>query len=154
MVSTELSPGEWTLDTTASSIGFQAKAAFGMKVNGRFERYESAIADVRAEAARIRDDARADATRIREELRDQANAEVERIRLRGEEQLASQRDQVVRQLKSEIGGLSIQLAERIVGDALIDEGRQRATVDTFLRELDALSAQGDGREATAVGGPS
>jgi polyisoprenoid-binding protein YceI len=31
------------LDTTASSVGFQAKAAFGMKVNGRFERYVSAI---------------------------------------------------------------------------------------------------------------
>jgi polyisoprenoid-binding protein YceI len=43
VVSTELSPGEWTLDTTASSIRFQAKAAFGIKVNGRFDRYESAI---------------------------------------------------------------------------------------------------------------
>jgi polyisoprenoid-binding protein YceI len=43
VVNTELSAGGWTLDTTASSIGFQAKAAFGMKVNGRFDRYESAI---------------------------------------------------------------------------------------------------------------
>jgi polyisoprenoid-binding protein YceI len=42
-VNTELSAGEWTLDTTVTSIGFQAKAAFGMKVNGRFDRYESAI---------------------------------------------------------------------------------------------------------------
>jgi len=42
-VDAELSDGEWTLDTTASSIGFQAKAAFGMKVNGRFGRYESTI---------------------------------------------------------------------------------------------------------------
>jgi polyisoprenoid-binding protein YceI len=42
-VDTELSSGEWTLDTTATSIGFQAKAAFGMKVNGRFDQYESAI---------------------------------------------------------------------------------------------------------------
>jgi polyisoprenoid-binding protein YceI len=42
-VNTELSSGEWTLDTTATSIGFLAKAAFGMKVNGRFDRYESAI---------------------------------------------------------------------------------------------------------------
>jgi polyisoprenoid-binding protein YceI len=42
-VNIELSPGEWTLDTTATSIGFQAKAAFGMKVNGRFDQYESAI---------------------------------------------------------------------------------------------------------------
>lgn len=39
----ELSAGEWTLDKRASSIGFKAKAAFGMKVNGRFDRYESAI---------------------------------------------------------------------------------------------------------------
>jgi polyisoprenoid-binding protein YceI len=43
VVRTELIPGEWTLDTAASTIGFQAKAAFGMKVNGRFDRYESAI---------------------------------------------------------------------------------------------------------------
>jgi polyisoprenoid-binding protein YceI len=42
-VSTELSAGEWTLDKRGSSIGFRAKAAFGMKVNGRFDRYESAI---------------------------------------------------------------------------------------------------------------
>ena len=42
-MNTELSAGEWTLDSRASSIGFQSKAAFGMKVNGRFHRYESAI---------------------------------------------------------------------------------------------------------------
>jgi polyisoprenoid-binding protein YceI len=42
-VDTELSSGQWTLDTTATSIGFQAKAAFGMKVNGRFVQYDSAI---------------------------------------------------------------------------------------------------------------
>jgi polyisoprenoid-binding protein YceI len=42
-VNAELRAGEWTLDTTGTSIGFQAKAAFGLKVNGRFERYQSAI---------------------------------------------------------------------------------------------------------------
>jgi polyisoprenoid-binding protein YceI len=39
----KLSAGEWTLDATATAIGFQAKAAFGMKVNGRFNQYDSAI---------------------------------------------------------------------------------------------------------------
>ena len=42
-MNSELNAGEWTLDTTASSVGFQAKVAFGMKVNGRFDRYDSAI---------------------------------------------------------------------------------------------------------------
>jgi polyisoprenoid-binding protein YceI len=39
----ELSAGRWVLDANVTSIGFQAKAVLGMKVNGRFERYESAI---------------------------------------------------------------------------------------------------------------
>jgi polyisoprenoid-binding protein YceI len=43
VVNTELSSGAWALDTAVTSIGFQAKAAFGMKVNGRFDRHESAI---------------------------------------------------------------------------------------------------------------
>jgi polyisoprenoid-binding protein YceI len=42
-VNNEVSAGEWTLDATATAIGFQAKAAFGMKVNGRFDQYDSAI---------------------------------------------------------------------------------------------------------------
>jgi polyisoprenoid-binding protein YceI len=42
-VNTELGTGAWTLDTTASSVGFQARAAFGLKVNGRFDQYESVI---------------------------------------------------------------------------------------------------------------
>jgi F-type H+-transporting ATPase subunit b len=116
------------------------------------ERYGSALAEARAEAARIRDDARADATRIREELKEQADVEVARIRQRGEEQLASQREQTVRELRAEIGGLSMQLAERIVGNSLGDEASRRATVDRFLTELDGLPAHG-ARHAT-TGGPS
>src|SRR6202165_391509 len=38
-----LDAGEWTLDAAATAIGFQAKAAVGMKVKGRFNRYESTI---------------------------------------------------------------------------------------------------------------
>lgn len=136
------------------SKGVEDSNEAARKLQQAEERYDAAIADVRSEAARIRDDARADATRIREELKAQADAEVERIRQRGEEQLASQRDQAVRQLKAEIGGLSMQLAQRIVGDALIDEDRKRATVDTFLSELDGLAPKDDRREASAAGGPS
>ncbi|MHA6784984.1 F0F1 ATP synthase subunit B [Pseudonocardia saturnea] len=137
------------------SKGVEDSNEAARKLKQAEERYDAAIADVRSEAARIRDDARADATRIREELKAQADAEVERIRQRGEEQLASQRDQAVRQLKTEIGGLSMQLAQRIVGDSLIDEDRKRATVDAFLSELDGLAPKDDRREAsTAPGGPS
>jgi F-type H+-transporting ATPase subunit b len=114
--------------------------------------YEEQLAGLRAEAARIRDDARAEGNRIRAELREQAEEEAARIRQRGEEQLAAQREQTVRQLRGEIGGLSVQLAERIIGTSLEDDDRRRSTVDAFLSELDGLA---DRRQTPAsTGGAS
>jgi F-type H+-transporting ATPase subunit b len=104
------------------------------------ERYDQALAEARTEAAKIRDSARADAERIREELREQANAEVERIRQRGQEQLDTQRERVVRQLRGELGGLAVQLAEQLVGQELADDDRKRSTVDAFLGQLEELPA--------------
>lgn len=114
-------------------------------------RFESAVAEARSEAARIRDDARADSQRIKQELQEQADREVERIRQRGEEQLAAQREQTVRQLRGEIGALAMQLAERLVVESLSDEDRRRSTVDTFLDQLDEMSGRtgaGDGHDGT------
>jgi len=114
------------------------------------ERFDQALAEARIEAAKIRDTARADAERIREELRGQANAEVERIRQRGEEQLATQREQVVRQLRGELGGLAIQLAEQLVGHELSDDAGKRSTVDRFLARLDEVPATRSGESAPAT----
>jgi F-type H+-transporting ATPase subunit b len=112
--------------------------------------YEEQLAGLRAEAARIRDDARAEGQQIKAELRAQAEEEASRIRQRGEEQLAAAREQAVRQLRSEVGGLSVQLAERLIGESLADDARRSATVDAFLAELDALAT----REKTPAGGAS
>jgi len=115
------------------------------------QRYEEQLAGLRAEAARIRDDARAEGAQIKAELRAQAEEEAARIRVRGEEQLAAARDQAVRRLRAEIGGLSVQLAERIIGDSLADDARRSATVDSFLSELDGLAERG---ETARAGGAS
>ena len=108
-------------------------------------RFDSAVEQAKGEAARIRDDARADSTRIHEELVAQAEQEVERIKQRGRDQLAAQRDQVVRGLRSEVGGTSMQLAEKLVVDSLADESARSASVDSFLTEFDS-------RLATPTGG--
>ncbi len=108
--------------------------------------YDRQLAGLRAEAARIRDDARAEGQQIKAELRAQGEEEAARIRQRGEEQIAAAREQAVRQLRGEIGGLSVQLAERIVGDSLADPARRSATVDSFLAELDGMD-----RPATTTG---
>jgi F-type H+-transporting ATPase subunit b len=114
------------------------------------QRLESAIADARSEAARIRDDARADSSRIKEELLEQAHQEVERIKQRGEEQLAAQRDQLVRRLRAELGTMSMDLAQRIVVRSLADEASKSASVDSFLDQVEGLA--GPDRAAAATAG--
>lgn len=116
------------------------------------ERYTEALAEARAEAARIRDEARAEAGRIRDEMREKADREVERIRVQGEDQLAEQRERTVGELRSEIGGLSTELAERIVGEPLRTD---RSTVDRLLADLDGTASddrRGSTHEPSTSGG--
>lgn len=106
------------------------------------ERYEAALAEARAEAASIRDQARADAARVRAELREQTDREVERIQQQGAEQLAAQQAEAMRQLRTELGGLSTGLAERVIGEPLSKKGRSAA--DRLLGELEHTPAGGVG----------
>jgi F-type H+-transporting ATPase subunit b len=105
--------------------------------------YQNALAEARAEAAKIRDSARADADRLRDQLRTQAEEEAERIRQRSEEQLATQRQQVVNELRAEIGRLATTLAGRVVGESLEDDARRQRTVDRFLAELEGMAGTSD-----------
>ena len=83
---------------------------------------------------------RAEGQQILEELRAQAQEESARIIARGEEQLAASRQQVVNQLRGEIGALAVDLAGRVVGESLEDQARRSGTVDRFLDQLDGMAA--------------
>jgi len=105
------------------------------------EQYQAQLAEARNEAAQIREGARAEAQRIVEELRAQAQEESARIVARGDEQLRTQRSQVVRELRGEIGTIAVELSERIIGQRLADDAQVSSTVDSFLAELEAQDAQ-------------
>ena len=105
---------------------------------GEAERaYQNSLNEARAEAAQIRENARAEAQRTLEELRTSAQEESARIVARGEEQLASQRSAIVRDLRAEIGTLAVELSEKIVNQRLSDEAQVSSTVDAFLAGLEA-----------------
>jgi F-type H+-transporting ATPase subunit b len=101
------------------------------------KKYQEALNEARTEAAQIRENARAEAQRTVEELRAQALEEQARIVARGEEQLASQRSAIVRELRAEIGTLAVELSEKIVSQRLADDSEVSATVDAFLAGLEA-----------------
>ena len=121
------------------------------KLEDAHGRFDNAVQQAEAEAARIRDDARADAAGIREELIAQAEADVERMLQRGRDQLAAQRDQVVRGLRADLGGASLELAERTVRKELDDESARSSSVDSFLSEIESLPSP-RGSRAAAGGG--
>jgi F-type H+-transporting ATPase subunit b len=104
--------------------------------------YRKAMDEARTTAATIRDQARADAAAIREELLQQAVQERNRILESGREQLAHERDALVRELRASIGELAVELAGRILQESLAEEVRQRGTVDRFLAELTEEPATG------------
>src|SRR3954452_13027451 len=99
----------------AEAMQAQAKAAL--------DQYRAQLAEARTEAAQIRDQARAEGQQILEELRAQAQQESARIMARGEEQLATARQQVLNELRGEIGALAVELAGRVVGESLEDQAR-------------------------------
>src|SRR3712207_6455259 len=123
--------------------GIERAEAMQAEAKAALEQYRAQLADARGEAAQIRDQARAEGQQILEELRTQAQEESARIVARGEEQLATARQQVVNELRGQIGALAVDLAGRVVGESLADEARRRGTVDRFLTELDGMAA-GDG----------
>lgn len=115
------------------------------EANELLEQYRAQLAEARTEAARIRDEARADAEGIRQDVLAKAREESDRIIAAGRDQLAAQRESIVRDLRSEVGTLAVDLAGRIVGESLADEARSRGTVDRFINELDATGTTGGRR---------
>jgi F-type H+-transporting ATPase subunit b len=115
------------------------------EANQLLEQYRAQLAEARTEAARIRDEARADAEGIRQDVLATARDESERIITAGREQLAAQREHIVRDLRAEVGSLAVDLAGRIVGESLADEARTRGTVDRFISELGGAEPAGGRR---------
>jgi F-type H+-transporting ATPase subunit b len=106
------------------------------EANQLLEQYKAQLAEARTEAARIRDEARADAEGIRQDVLAKAREESDRNIAAGNEQLSAQRESIVRELRSEVGTLAVDLAGKIVGEALADEARTRGTVERFIADLD------------------
>lgn len=117
----------------AESAQAQAKAAL--------EKNNAQLAEARAEAAEIREAARQKGKEIEAEARANAEAESRRIVENGEQQLQASREQVVAELRNELGQNSITLAEELLGEELSDSTRRSNTIDSFLSQLDTVSAR-------------
>lgn len=121
--------------------GLKRAEAAQQEANKLLEQYKAQLAEARTEAAKIRDDARADAESIRQDVLAKAREEADRIIAAGREQLAAERQTIVHELRAEVGTLAVDLASKIVGEALADEARRKGTVERFLADLEGAGAR-------------
>jgi len=96
--------------------------------------YEASIAGARNEATKIVEDARQAGESARADIVARAETEAEELKARAGQELEAERDRAVVAMRREVAGLSIDVAEKLVGRNL-DRTSQQALVDQFIDEL-------------------
>jgi F-type H+-transporting ATPase subunit b len=99
--------------------------------------YEAALAEARAEGARIRDQARAEGVKIVAEAKEQATVEAARVTANAQLQIEAERTAALVSLRAEVGSLAIDLASGVIGESLSSDKRSKDIVDRFLSDLEA-----------------
>jgi F-type H+-transporting ATPase subunit b len=97
-------------------------------------KYRQQLASAEDEAQRIIDEARTNADRLRRDLMAKAEQEANRVIEQGREAIRGERDRAVRQLRTEVGSLAVELATRVIGDSL-DRDRQLRLIDQYIEQL-------------------
>jgi F-type H+-transporting ATPase subunit b len=98
------------------------------------ERYEQQLKEARAEAGKIIDEARKTADKMREDLVAKAEGEASQIVSKAQDEIRAERERAFQELRRQVGELSVELAERVIGNAL-DKQQQMKLVERYIDEL-------------------
>ena len=98
--------------------------------------YTEQLSKAQSEAQTLREEARVQGAAIIEDLRAKAQEEAARITAAAHASIEAERQQAVTSRRNEVGALAVELASKIVGEALDDQARQSRIVDRFLEDLE------------------
>lgn len=112
--------------------------------------YRQQLAQAREEGNRIIEEAHRTAEQLRKDLQAKAEQEAQATVARAQEEIRAERDRVVQELKAQVGVMSVQLAEKVVG-ASLDADRHAKMIDDFIEEV-AGAAEGNGNGRSGDGG--
>jgi F-type H+-transporting ATPase subunit b len=122
--------------TEAIQGGIEKAERAQLEAAKALESYTAQLADARGEASKIREEARVQGAAIIEDLRAQAQEEAARITAAAHSSIEAEREKAITSLRAEVGTLAVDLASKIVGEALEDQVRQSRIVDRFLEDLE------------------
>lgn len=122
--------------TEAIQGGIERAEKAQLEAQRAFVQYNDQLALAQDEASKLRDEARAQGAAIIEDFRSKAQEEAARITASAHASIEAERQQAVTSLRNEVGALAVDLASKIVGEALDDQARQSRIVDRFLEDLE------------------
>ncbi|MFY8254679.1 MAG: F0F1 ATP synthase subunit B [Candidatus Planktophila sp.] len=122
--------------TEAIEGGIERAEKAQLEAQRALVQYNEQLSSAQGEASKLREDARIQGAAILEELRAKAQEEAARITAAAHASIEAERQQAVTSLRNEVGALAVELASKIVGEALDDQARQSRIVDRFIEDLE------------------
>lgn len=126
----------FTARTEAIQGGMEKAEKAQLEAERALRQYTDQLSKARDEAHALREDARAQGVAIVEELRTKAQEEASRITAAAHASIEAERLAAIASLRTEVGTIAVELASKIVGEALDDQARASRVVDRFLDDLE------------------
>jgi F-type H+-transporting ATPase subunit b len=126
----------FTARTEAIQGGIERAEKAQVEAQRALTKYNEQLSKAQSEAQTLREEARVQGAAIIEDLRAKAQEEAARITATAQASIEAERQQAVTSLRNEVGAISVELASKIVGEALDDQARQSRIVDRFLEDLE------------------
>jgi len=98
------------------------------------EEYQRQLADARNESNRIIEEARQTADQLRRDLMQRAEAEVAELKQRTQDDINAARDRTLGELREQVAGLAIELAEKVV-EANLDRDTNIALIERYIEQV-------------------
>ena len=126
----------YTDRTNAIQGGMERAEKAQLEAQRALVQYNEQLSKAREEAQTLREEARVQGAAIIEDLRAKAQDEAARITATAHASIEAERQQAIASLRNEVGTLAVELASKIVGEALDDQARQSRVVERFLEDLE------------------
>lgn len=123
--------------TEAIQGGIEKAERAQLEAERALRQYTEQLSKARDEARTLREDARAQGVVIVEDLRAKAQEEANRITAAAHASIEAERQAAIASLRTEVGTIAVELASKIVGEALNDQARASRVVDRFLDDLES-----------------
>ena len=91
------------------------------------------LQEARAEKEALLADAKKTATDMVNQAKDNAQAEAEKIMQQAQEAIKAEKEEALKELKTQVAGLSLDIAKKVLEEELTDQKKQTALVEKLLK---------------------